>query len=235
MSGAGIGAVLFDLDGTLVDTAEDLLGALDDLRAQLGLPPCADSLPPAIAARGGRGIIALGFPDDAGAAERYLASYLRLYQARIAQLSRPYPGIEELLAMLEQRGIAVGIVTNKPEALARELLTALGWHERAPGTDLAGGSATQFGVLVGGDTLPVRKPAPDPIWEACKLLGVDPASSIMVGDDLRDIASARAAGCAHSIAVSYGYIEDPRAIGAWGADSVVATPAQLSSRLLSLI
>lgn len=213
-------AVLFDLDGTLIDTAGDLLGALDDLRSELGLPACTVRLPLAVAARGGRGIISLGFPDDATAADRFLPRYLELYRLRIARLSRPYAGIETMLATLRERGTAFGIVTNKPEGLARVLLDELGWSR-----DL---------VMVGGDTLPVRKPAPDPVWHACKLLGVLPERSIMVGDDRRDIESGRAAGCWRSIAVSYGYIENPAELATWQADHLVDSPEALAALLLAL-
>ena len=259
-------AVLFDLDGTLIDTAGDLLGALDDLRAELGLAACAATLPPAVAARGGRGIISLGFPEDPQAADRYLPRYLELYRLRIAKLSRPYAGIESMLQALHERGIALGIVTNKPEGLARDLLAELSWECRSqesgapaplpreggapaplmfaeparspsgpepPSRRLALPGAHAL-VLVGGDTLPVRKPAPDPIWLACKLLDVDPVRSIMVGDDRRDIASGRAAGCALSIAVSYGYIENPAELASWKADHIVDTPEALAELLLAL-
>ena len=145
-------AILFDLDGTLVDTAADLLGTLDDVRAELGLAPCAAGLPAAVAARGGRGILNLGFPDDASAADRLLPRYLQLYAARLARSSRPYPGVIALLDRLHANGIAAGIVTNKPQRLARQLLDELGWSAR-------------IAVLVGGDTLSVRKPAPEPVLE----------------------------------------------------------------------
>ncbi len=108
-------AVLFDLDGTLIDTAADLLGTLDDVRAELGLPACAAALPPAVAARGGRGILSLGFPDDPTAADRLLPRYLQLYAGRLARCSRPYAGVDQLLCGLAGRGILCGIVTNKPE------------------------------------------------------------------------------------------------------------------------
>jgi len=259
-----IEAVLFDLDGTLIDTAGDLLGALDDLRAELGLAACADQLPPVVAARGGRGIIALGFPEDGSAADRYLPRYLELYRLRIAMLSRPYAGIEALLDTLHQRGIALAIVTNKPEALARELLDELGWvcadrptqsplwvggaptplHSARPAAAFTGAPnrlSTRSGCpetpifeLVGGDTLALRKPAPDPIWQACKWLGVSPQMSIMVGDDRRDIESGRAAGCALNIAVSYGYIEDRTELPGWKADHTVDSPKSLADLLLSL-
>jgi len=217
-----VDAVLFDLDGTLIDTAGDLLGALDDLRAAMGLPAVTQIFPPAVAARGGRGILKLGFPDIPDVAERYLPRYLDLYAARIAHLSRPYPGIEPLLVQLMRAGVAVGIVTNKPESLARLLLRALGWDGR------------QFRILVGGDTLAVRKPAPEPIWHACKALHVEPERSVMVGDDRRDIASGLAAGCFSTIAVAYGYVETDDDIQRWGAQHCLDTPAQLAQGLLSM-
>lgn len=211
-------AVLFDLDGTLIDTAADLLGTLDDVRAELGLPPSAHALPAAVAARGGRGILSLGFPDDPGAADRLLPRYLEIYGARLARCSRPYPGVDALLTLLAGRGIASGIVTNKPEALARRLLDELGWSGR-------------FAVLVGGDTLAVRKPAPEPVWHACTTLGLAPRQTAMVGDDLRDIAAGRAAGCALTIAAAYGYLERPDEVHAWGADAIAAAPSALAAVL----
>lgn len=219
MGGPGL-ALLFDLDGTLVDTSADLLGALDDLRAELGLPGCSGKLPPSMAARGGRGILALGFPDQPDAAERWLGDYLRCYAARIARLSRPYPGVVDMLDALAEAGLPIGLVTNKPIGLTWQLLDALGWRER-------------FAVVVGGDSLAQRKPAPDPILHACAELGVPAEASIMVGDDVRDIEAARAAGCAHAFAVRYGYIEDPDALPAWGADAVFDDVTALQAGLLA--
>lgn len=211
-------AVLFDLDGTLVDTAPDLLGTLDDVRAQLGLAPCSASLPAAVAARGGRGILALGFPGRPECVEELLPTYLALYARRIARASRPYAGAEALLDALAARGVALGIVTNKPQALAERLLAELGWRAR-------------FAALVGGDTLPVRKPAPDPVWHACRMLGVCAVQAAMVGDDERDIAAARSAGCGYSVAAAYGYLEEGVSAAQWGADALVARPAELLALL----
>ncbi len=202
-------AVLFDLDGTLIDTAADLLGTLDDVRAELGLSPCAAALPPAVAARGGRGILALGFPEDPAAVERLLPRYLELYAARLTRCSRPYAGVDELLSALAARGIASAIVSNKPEALARRLLDELGWSRR-------------FAALVGGDTLTVRKPAPEPLWHACAALDLSPGQTAMVGDDRRDIEAGRAAGCALTIAAAYGYVEEPGEVAGWGADQIAS-------------
>lgn len=213
-----IKAVLFDLDGTLVDTAADLLGALDDLRAELVLPPLAAPLASAMAARGGRGILTLGLPELPDAAERLLSRYLQIYTSRIARLSRPYVGIEELLLRLQTRGARLAVVSNKPEGLVRQLIDQLGWNG-------------YFGSLIGGDTLSVRKPAPDPVWRACEELDVAAACSVMVGDDRRDIESARAAGCALSIAAAYGYIEPQDSALSWGADRIAMKPAELQQFL----
>jgi N-acetyl-D-muramate 6-phosphate phosphatase len=215
-------AVLFDLDGTLIDTAADLLGTLDDVRAELGLPACAAGLPAAVAARGGRGILALGFPEDPTAPERLLPRYLQLYAARLSRLSRPYAGTDELINGLQARDIVSAIVTNKPQALARQLLDELGWSAR-------------FGALVGGDTLPQRKPQPQPLWHACSLLGVDPVDTAMIGDDQRDIDAGRAAGCGLTIAAAYGYLEQPDQVGEWLADQVAQAPSELATLLQTRI
>lgn len=211
---ARLKAVLFDLDGTLVDTAPDLLGALDDVRADLGLAPLATPLPAAIAARGGRGILTLGLPEINDAAETCLPRYLQVYERRIAQASKPYPGIEALLDDLHERGTACAIVTNKPEGLARLLIAKLGWTGR-------------FAALVGGDTLAQRKPFPQPVLRACELVRVDPARAAMVGDDARDIEAGKAAGCAWTIACAYGYVEAPERLDSWGGDAIARAPEEL--------
>ncbi len=213
-------AVLFDLDGTLVDTAPDLLGALEDLRVELGLAALQTPLPAAVAARGGRGILTLGLPEIVDAAETFLPRYLATYQRRIARASKPYPGIESLLDTLKMRGVACAIVTNKPEALARQLLDAIGWSSR-------------FVSLVGGDTLPQRKPAAQPVLRACDEARVAPGEAVMVGDDIRDIEAGRAAGCERTIACAYGYVEAPELLPGWGADAVAHTPEQLLALLWS--
>lgn len=215
----GLSAVLFDLDGTLVDTAPDLIGALDEVRAGAGLPPMGDQLPPAVAARGGRGLLALGFPDDPAAAEQRLPEYLRCYRARLLRASRPYPGIERLLDELAGRGLALAVVTNKPEGLARELIAGLGWQQR-------------FGALIGGDTLDVRKPDPAPVLHALARMGHEPGRAAMVGDDRRDIEAGRHAACRLTLAVAYGYIEATDSPSHWGADAVLADVPALRRTLL---
>jgi phosphoglycolate phosphatase len=216
----GLSAVLFDLDGTLVDTAPDLIGALDELRAAAGLPPIGDRLPPAVAARGGRGLLALGFPEDPQAAEQRLPEYLRCYRARLLRASRPYPGIPALLEELTERGVALALVTNKPEELARELIEGLGWQRC-------------FAALIGGDSLAVRKPDPAPLLEALARMEQEPERAAMVGDDRRDIEAGRRAGCRLTLAAAYGYIEATDCASCWGADAVLADVPALASILRS--
>lgn len=211
-------AILFDLDGTLLDTAPDLVGALNRMRIEDGLPALDyASLRPA-ASHGTDALLAAGYGStrhDAGHAalrERYLAQY----RARIAERTAPFPGMDDTLATLEARGIAWGIVTNKPGWLAQPLLAQL---------PLLADSR----VLVAGDTLPQRKPDPAPVLHACAQLRIDPARVVMVGDDLRDVRAGRAAGTAALIA-GWGYLDgdDP---ATWGADAIVATPRQLVQAL----
>lgn len=222
MSMTGVRAVLFDLDGTLIDTAADLLGALDDLRAELNLAPIASQLPPAVAARGGRGMLRLSFPGDEERVESLLPRYLAVYAQRLARCSRPYDGISELLDLLTDRGVSIAVVTNKPIALATQLLLELGWGQR-------------FGSVVGGDSLPVRKPAPDPIWRACTELSVPAQACAMVGDDRRDIEAGRAAGCALTIAAAYGYLEADDRADQWSADHLAASVHDLKALLNSAV
>jgi len=210
-------AVLFDLDGTLVDSAPDLIGALQALCGELGeAAPDADAVRTVVSA-GGRAMLRRGLPGlNEAAIEHHLPRFLALYAGRITQETQPYAGVVELLDRLERDRIAWGIVTNKPGWLARPLVERLGW---------AGRCAT----LVSGDCLPTRKPDPEPVLHACKQAGAEPARTWFVGDDLRDIQAGRAAG-ARTFAAAWGYLDggDP---AAWQADVVVATPPELT-RLL---
>lgn len=210
-------AVLFDLDGTLVDSAPDLIGALQALCGEIGeAAPDADAVRTVVSA-GGRAMLRRGLPGfDEAAIERHLPRFLALYADRIAQETQPYAGVVELLERLEQGGIAWGIVTNKPGWLARPLVEQLGW-------------ASRCAALVSGDCLPTKKPDPEPVLHACTQAGVEPARTWFVGDDLRDIQAGRAAG-ARTFAAAWGYL-DGGYPSAWQADVVVATPPDLT-RLL---
>jgi len=210
-------AVLFDLDGTLVDTAQDLCAAANAMRARVDLLPLpVDELRPAVS-RGSRAMLSIAFPQlDAVARDLWIEPFLAQYASAIAVHSRLFDGMDEVLAAIERDGACWGIVTNKPEGLARALVEALGL-------------ASRCAVLVGGDTLPVRKPDPQPLWFACDLLGVAAFAAVYVGDDARDIEAARAAGM-RSVAAAWGYRDahiENNPIERWGADLVLSHPREL--------
>ena len=197
-------AVLFDLDGTLADTAPDLIAAVNRILAEESRPPLPESALRPLVSKGGRALLARAFADlSEGAREPLLPRFLAAYAEALAVHTRPFEGIEPLLEAIEVRGWPWGIVTNKPEGLAVGVVAGLGWSTRSK-------------ALVGGDTLPVRKPAPEPLWLAASHLGVPPEACLYVGDDARDIEAAKAAGMP-SVAALWGYREaheDPRT---WGA------------------
>ncbi|MGB0135044.1 HAD family hydrolase [Dokdonella sp.] len=210
-------AVLFDLDGTLADSAPDLVAALATLCGELGRAEPDPVRVSRVVSAGGRAILRCGLPDlDEAGIEELLPRYLALYSARGNVSTRLYPGIAEVLFDLDARGIAWGIVTNKAGWLAAPMLDQL---------DLA----LRCGALVSGDTLSERKPHPAPVLHACALMKVDPERTLFVGDDLRDIEAGRAAGT-RTVAAAWGYLNggDPHA---WGADRVAESVAALPASL----
>lgn len=206
-------AVFFDLDGTLVDSAPDMIEAMRRLRVELGESPVGAESIGSVVSKGGRAMIRRGFPaaDDARV-EVLLPRFLDLYAEAIATHSALFPGMDAVLAGLEARGTRWGIVTNKPGLLARALLNALQLDARCA-------------ALVTGDCLPQKKPDPAPILRACEIAGVAAARCIYVGDDLRDIEAGRAAGM-RTIAAGWGYLDGDDPHG-WGADRVIDSPARL--------
>lgn len=213
-------AVLFDLDGTLADTAADLCAAANAMRAEHALAPLAlDEFRPWVS-RGGRAMLDIALahlpePQRAG----LLEDFLERYAAAPGVHTRLFVGIDRLLDLLDSQGLPWGIVTNKPIRLAEPVVAALGL-------------ATRCGVLLGGDSLAARKPDPLPLRVACARLGVPPEHAVYLGDDRRDVEAARAAPMP-SIAAAWGYIapgEDP---GDWGADWVAEQPDELP-RLLRM-
>ena len=167
-----------------------------------------------VVSKGGRAMLAVALPDlDDAARDALLPPFLARYAEALAVESEPFTGVPALLDALDARGVRWGIVTNKPEALAAGVVAGMGWVARCA-------------VLVGGDTLPLRKPDPAPLHLACERLGIDPARCLYVGDDERDVQAARAAGMP-SAAALWGYRlpgEDPLQ---WGADHAAAVPADL--------
>lgn len=212
-----IQGVLFDLDGTLLDSAPDLYAALKAQceEMQVAAPPYA--MVREVVSRGSRAILRCAFPDiDDAALAALLPRYLELYQVMMAEHTRPFEGVDELLSSLESQGIRWGVVTNKPGFLTDDLLVRIGWAPRAA-------------AVVSGDTLPVKKPDPAPVLLACERAGLEPSRCLFVGDDRRDVLAGAAAGL-YTVAVRWGYLDggDP---SEWNADLVVDHPSELTGRL----
>ncbi len=210
-----IKAVLFDLDGTLADTAPDLGHALNRQRSARGLP----GLPPepirSVASAGARGLLALGFnlgPADPDY-QRMRDEFLDFYAARLCHDTRLFPGMIELLEQLDARSLPWGIVTNKPARFTAPLLQLLGLGER---------SAC---VISGGDTTH-SKPHPEPLLAASRALAVTPAACIYLGDDIRDVEASLAAGMEPVIA-RYGYLGNGQPPESWGARYLIDRPQDL--------
>ena len=205
---------LFDLDGTLLDSAPDVVATLNQMLAGHGERPMPlEALRPHVS-KGARAMLAAGFPRlDVATRDAMIPAFLEIYQQELARHGVPFEGVEQLLAAIESAGCRWGIVTNKPEYLAVQLLPLLGWQRRCA-------------VLVGGDTLPVRKPDPLPLLHAAMQLGLGAQDCVYVGDDERDILAARAARMP-SIAALWGYRlaeDDPTT---WQADVSAARPQAL--------
>jgi len=215
-------AVLFDLDGTLVDTAPDMVAVLQELQRAHHVQPVAYEVGRAHVSNGALGLLSLGFPDVEHAVGSELhKAYLESYAQRVCEGSVVFPGLEKLLELLDSAGLPWGVVTNKPAHLTDSLLERL---------LLAGRSA----CTVSGDTLPQRKPDPAPLLHACELAGMLPQNTIYVGDALRDIQAGQNAGMA-TVAAAYGYVtpdDDPQR---WGADLVAADTAELAQILLKAV
>jgi N-acetyl-D-muramate 6-phosphate phosphatase len=208
-------AVLFDLDGTLIDSAPDLAGAANDMRVARGLAPYPLAHFRPMVGSGARGMVGRAFevapPDPQFAALR--DEFLQRYEARMTQQTHVFPAMLPLLEALGVHTLPWGIVTNKATRFAEPLARALGLHESAA-------------TLVCGDTTPHSKPHPEPLLEAARRLRVEPANCAYVGDDLRDVQAGKAAGMV-TIAVAWGYLGLGESIDAWGADHIVQTPHQL--------
>jgi N-acetyl-D-muramate 6-phosphate phosphatase len=209
--------VLFDLDGTVADTAPDLAGAANAMRIARGLPPLpyADLRP--MASHGARGLIgrALGRTPAHPDFEDLRHEFLNRYEAALCVDSRLFDGIDALLRMLEGSGRRWGIVTNKAARFTDPLVRALDLHARAA-------------CVVSGDTTPHAKPHPAPLLHAAALAGQAAAQAVYVGDDLRDIEAGRAAGMT-TIAVGYGYLGDGAPVHDWGADFLVESTHELAA------
>ena len=214
-----IEAVLFDLDGTLADTAPDLGAALNRLLIENRRPIVTLDSARRFASSGARGLIQAGFgitpehPDYAALQVRFLD----LYEMAVCVDTRLFPGMADLLDQIESRPMAWGIVTNKASRFTDPLVAALGVEKRAA-------------CVVSGDTTPRLKPSPDSLLYAAQCIGTDPQNCLYVGDDLRDIQAARAAGMP-VLAATYGYLGDGEHPEKWGADALIASPMEILNYL----
>lgn len=212
-------AVLFDLDGTLADTAGDLAGALNHLREQRGLPHLPlDTLRP-YASAGARGLIGIGLDIHPGhdEYEALRLAFLAAYAHCLADTTVLFDGMAQVLETLEAHGLPWGVVTNKPHRFTIPVMQGLGLAERAA-------------TCISGDSTAQAKPHPLPLLTACEQIKVPPARVLYVGDDLRDIQAAQAAAMP-SAAARWGYIGHNGDIAEWGADVIVAHPIDLLAHL----
>ena len=215
-------AVMFDLDGTLVDTAPDMVAVLQDMQVASDIEPIDYEQGRAQVSNGAVGLLSVGFPDiEVSYGDDLHLDYLERYAEAICENSRIFAGLEPLLDQLDDAGCRWGVVTNKPEHLTHPVLEALGLDSRTA-------------CIISGDSLPVRKPDPAPLLLACDIAGVDAYRAIYVGDAARDIEAGLRAGMA-TIAASYGYItedDDPRE---WGADIIAPDTQELVQIILKAV
>lgn len=216
---SGFKAVLFDLDGTLVDTAPDLGLALNMQRERHGLPALPLSTIRPYASHGSKGLLGIGFgmtPDDADF-EAMRVEYLDLYDQVFTQSPVMFEGIPELLKSIEDAGLLWGVVTNKPRRFTQPLMAAMGLVGRAA-------------CIVSGDDAPRAKPYPDTLFLACDLSGTMPHGCLYVGDAERDIQAGRAAGM-RTVVARYGYLDAQDQPDLWGAEEMIDTPSELNAIL----
>lgn len=211
----GTRVVLFDLDGTLIDSAPDLAGAANELLRRHGRPERSlDDFRP-VGGSGARGMLRVGFGLQPGDAEyeSLRVAFIDIYAQRLLHSTCVFEAVVPMLDALDGAGVRWGIVTNKAFWLAEPIVQGLGLASRAA-------------VLIGGDTTPHAKPHPAPLLEAARRMGEDAAHCAYVGDDLRDMQAGRAAGMA-TVAAGWGYLGQGANVHEWGADHVSAEPAGL--------
>lgn len=210
-----IEAVLFDLDGTLIDSAPDLGAAADKMRVDRGLAPLPLSCYRPMAGAGARGMISIAFglgPED-GQYDALREEFFSNYESRLTELTYVFNGVDDLVGDIERLGLKWGVVTNKAKRFTLPLTRSMRLFDRA-------------GTIVAGDTTPHSKPHPAPLLEAARQLGIEPERCLYVGDDERDIVAGRAAGMA-TVAAAYGYLGSVGLINEWKADATISSPKEL--------
>jgi len=210
-----IRTVLFDLDGTLLDTAPDLAEALNAVLVENNRTPLPYEAIRPVVSHGGIALIELGFELEQSdpAFDPLRQRLLEIYRENISRLTRPFPGITELLEKLEKRGLGWGVVTNKPGWLTDPLLKDLDLYDRAV-------------AVVSGDTLDERKPHPAPMLYACELANSEPGQCVYIGDAQRDIEAGINAGM-HTLVALFGYLQEQDDPRNWQADDMIETPLEL--------
>lgn len=213
-------AILFDLDGTLLDTANDLGAALNHVLTKHNLATVSKERFRPVASDGAKGLLELGFGGQLihYDYESLRSQFLNYYQQNIAVHTCLYPGIKELLANLDENNIPWAVVTNKPIGLTLDLLPHFS-------------SFTQCQSVVGGDSLKERKPHPAPLLHACKEMGVNKNDCIYVGDAIRDIEAGNSAGM-FTIIAQWGYIIDKKSCNNWQADLIAEDVAIIAEIIL---
>lgn len=216
-------AVLFDLDGTLIDTAPEFLAISLRLRAEAGLPTIDTTPILQSVSDGAIGMVQTALEIDATdpSFEQWRSRFLAHYEAGLGSLSQPYPGLVALIRQLDLAGVSWGVVTNKLERFAKPLMAKMPFQPAA-------------GVVVTPDHVTHPKPDPEALLLACKVLECDPAKTLFIGDHLRDIQAGSAAGC-QTIAAGYGYLAAGELAESWGADITVASSDALAQTITALI
>ena len=207
-------AILFDLDGTLIDSAPDLAGATNEMRAVRGLPPLSYCALRPVVGSGARGMIGMAF--GIGASDSEFAAlrdeFFARYESRLLRETQLFDGIGALLDRLDAARVPWAVVTNKIARFTVPIVDALGLRQRAA-------------AVISGDTTAFSKPHPAPLVEAARRMQVPPGACAYVGDDLRDVVAGRAAGM-HTAAAAWGYLGRDEPVESWGADRLLKFPAE---------
>jgi phosphoglycolate phosphatase len=218
-----VSAVLFDLDGTLIDTAPEFIHIGLQLRNEAGLPPIGAKAIWHSVSNGAIGMVeaALEISADDPAFEHWRQRFLTLYETGLGNLSHPYPALPELVADLHKAGIAWGVVTNKLSRFALPLMNKMSFDPAA-------------GAIVTPDHVELPKPDPESILLACEQLACEPTETLFIGDHLRDIEAGRGAGC-FTIAAAYGYLAPQEVAPSWQADAVAENSRELAEMISRMV